>query len=78
MNTVTGKVTMYNHLGTTVYGNPMCEVYIESPDEEYSGWYRIMNDSMLAYGINNQEYKQFDHKFTLTRAGRLRGSHTRV
>jgi len=67
-NTVTGKVTSTIRHGTTVWGNPMFSVVLDS-----GATYRLKNDAALVYEIENPEFRHEAHTFTLTRAGRIEG-----
>ena len=75
--TITGIVTHTKRVGSSVNGNPTYEVEIRDDHaaigEAYS-LHRTMSDSMLAYAIENPEYKNEPHVFTLTRAGRIRSA----
>ena len=75
--TITGTITHTKRVGTSVNGNPTYEVEIRDDHavtgEAYS-LHRTMSDSMLAYAIENHEYKNEPHVFTLTRAGRIRSA----
>ena len=77
--TVTGIVTHTKRVGTSVNGNPTYEVEIRDDHaaigEAYS-LHRTMSDSMIAYAIENAEYRNEPHVFTLTRAGRIRSAMT--
>ena len=77
--TVTGIVTHTKRVGTSVNGNPTYEVEIRDDHaaigEAYS-LHRTMSDTMLAYAIENPEYRDAPHVFILTRAGRIRSALT--
>jgi len=66
MATITGKVVRVIRHGHTYYGNPMMSVQLDTGET-----YRISNDAMLAYGIENSEFRDTPHTFALTRAGRI-------
>ena len=67
---VSGRVVKTRCHGTTYYGNPMMSVALDSHPGE---WFRISDNSMLVYGIDNPEYKLYSHDFKLTKAGRISG-----
>lgn len=67
-NTVTGRVTGVKRHGHTIWGNPMMSVQIDGGE-----WYRISNDAGIVYGIENAEYRDTQHVFDLTGAGRISG-----
>lgn len=69
-NTITGRVVRTISHGATVYGNPMLSVVLDT--DEGVETVRMMNDSGLAYGIDNPEFKTEPHTFILTAAGRIR------
>lgn len=77
--TITGIVTHTKRVGTSVNGNPTYEVELRDDHaavgEAYS-LHRTMSDSMIAYAIENPEYKNEPHVFILTRAGRIRSAMT--
>lgn len=82
--TVTGRVIGLKRAGTSVNGNPSYSVTLEvsaidgTPAQSSTPvTVRTMSDAMLAYGIGNAEYRDFEHVYTLTRAGRIRTA-TRV
>lgn len=70
IETVTGKVTAIKRHGHTVYGNPMVSVQL---DTRPGDWFRISNDAVIVYGIENREFRETPHVFELTRAGRISG-----
>lgn len=69
--TVTGKVVSVKYAGASHYGNPAYFVTLDN-DETY----RTMSDAMISYAIENPEYRDEPHVFTLTRAGRIRSART--
>ena len=69
---VSGRVVKTRCHGTTFYGNPMMSLVLDSHPCE---WFRISDNSMLVYGIDNSEYKLHSHDFELTKAGRISGHH---
>ena len=71
-NSVSGRVIDTLRHGTTIYGNPMMSIRLDSHPYE---WFRISDNSSLVYGIDNQEYKLHSHDFKLTKAGRISGRH---
>lgn len=73
MITVIGKVTATKRVGTSTMGNPTYDVTLEHVDGSH-GIYRTMSNTMLAYAIENSNYREDNHVFTLTRAGRLRSA----
>lgn len=79
MFTITGIVTHTERVGTSVNGNPTFDVEIRNDHaaigEAYS-LHRTMSDTMLAYAIENPEYRNEPHVFILTRAGRIRSAMT--
>jgi len=77
--TITGIVTYTKRVGTSVNGNPTYEVEIRDDHAAIGEAYSLhstMSDSMLAYAIDNPEYRNEPHVFTLTRAGRIRSAMT--
>ena len=86
--TVTGRVTGVKRHGVTYYGNPIMSVTIEpvalTPGAVHSNgvpWlpsdgpmtFRISDNAGIVYGIENPEYRDIPHTFTVTKAGRLSG-----
>jgi len=78
--TVTGRVEKVIRHGATINGNPMMSVglrlsAIDGTPAESSELVtvRLQNDSGLAYAIENAEFRNEDHTFTLTKAGRING-----
>lgn len=67
---VSGRVIKTRHHGTTYYGNPMLSIMLDAYPYE---WFRISDNSMLVYGIENREYREHSHTFDLTKAGRISG-----
>lgn len=72
-NTLTGTITATKHAGTSYYGNPAYWVTI-STEAGDTVTLRTQDNSGLAYGITNPEYRDEAHAFTLTRAGRIRSA----
>lgn len=71
---ITGTVTRVETTGHTVYGNPIKRIYLEATavdGTDHSGIYRISDNAALVYGVENAEYRDAEHVFTLTRAGRI-------
>ena len=69
---VSGRVIKTRCHGTTLYGNPIMSIVLDShPYREF----RISDNSMLVYGIENREYREHSHDFKLTKAGRISGYH---
>ena len=75
---ITGKVVGTIRHGHTIYGNPTMSVKLElltidgTPVSGYNVvTVRIQNNSGIVYGIENREYKEYAHEYTLTRAGRI-------
>lgn len=68
---VIGTVTRVQRLGHTVYGNPIMSVYVQTDDPATRGTYRISDNAGLVYEIDNPEYREAEHTFALTRAGRI-------
>lgn len=67
---VSGRVIKTRRHGHTYYGNPIISITLDSHPHE---WFRISDNSMLVYGIENPEYKLHSHDFKLTKAGRISG-----
>lgn len=71
--TVTGYVTHVERHGHTIYGNPIMSVAISSELRgDYTG-YRISDNASIVYEIENPEFREQPHTFTLTAAGRISG-----
>jgi hypothetical protein len=81
--TITGLVLNTKRAGTSNYGNPSFDVTIRlteiegtpvtaSHDELRTVTVRTQSNSGIAYGIQNPEYRDQAHVFTLTPAGRIR------
>lgn len=71
---ITGTVTRVETTGHTIYGNPIKRVYLNATaadGSDHSGTYRISDNAGIVYGIDNAEYRDTAHVFTLTRAGRI-------
>lgn len=78
-NTIQDVVTHTKRVGTSTMGNPTYEVEIRDDrnldsDQPLYSLHRTMSNTMLAYAIENPEYRDHVHEFTLTRAGRLRSA----
>lgn len=71
--TITGKVTGIKRTTSSVNGNPAFFVTIAREDG-YEETVRTQTDSMIAYGIENPEYRDERHLFKLTLANRLYGA----
>lgn len=69
MGTVTGKVVTTRHNSTSYYGNPQYAVTLDNGET-----YLTSHDASIAYAITNREYRDYDHVFTLTRAGRIKSA----
>lgn len=76
MNTITG--TLLNaprRVGTSTMGNPTYEVDILETETDSVHWrVRTMSNAGFAYAICNPEYRELEHVFELTRAGRIRSA----
>ena len=70
-NTITGKVTATSHAGASYYGNPAYWLTITT-DAGDTLTLRTSADVSFGYSCTNQEYREADHVFHLTRAGRIR------
>ena len=70
-STVTGTVVATKHAGTSGMGNPSYWVALDNGEI-----YRTSANTSLAYGIENPEYRNEPHVFTLTAAGRIRSAMT--
>ena len=78
-NTITGKVIRVIRHGHTLYGNPTMSLVLELhtiegvPVEPYTPvTVRIQDNSGIVYGIENRDYRELAHKYTLTNAGRIK------
>ena len=76
--TVTGKVIDTKRAGTSSMGNPSFDVTlsitkIDGTDtaQPYMVTIRTQSNAGLAYGIENREYRDSDHEYTLSRHGRI-------
>lgn len=65
MASIIGKIERVIRHGVTCYGNPMHSIVVNGET------YRISNDAAMNYGIDNMEFREKDHEFLLTRAGRI-------
>lgn len=76
-NEIAAIVTHTERVGTSYYGNPQYRVELRDdtaePGQAYSS-HLTMSNTMLAYAIENREYREHVHIFTLTRAGRIRSA----
>lgn len=71
---ITGKVTRVERLGHTMYGNPIHRIHVEATSvdgKDQSGIYRISDNASLVYAIENAEFRDTEHTFALTKAGRI-------
>ena len=69
--TVTGRVTGVKRHGHTAYGNPIMSITLDT--DSWQSWHRISDNAGIVYGIENPEYRNIPHTFTVTKAGRLSG-----
>ena len=76
-NTITGRVIATKYAGTSTMGNPSYWVTIQRSDG-YSEMLRTMSNAMIGYAIQNPEYRDEPHVFTLTAAGRIRSARKQV
>ena len=67
---VSGRVIKTRCHGTTLYGNPIMSITLDSHP---CAWFRISDNSGLVYGIGNRTYREVSHDFKLTKAGRISG-----
>lgn len=72
---VTGRVVDVKRHGHTFYGNPIFSVALNTVPGE---WLRISDNASIVYAINNPEYREHEHEFELTRAGRISGRVRRI
>ena len=72
-NTITGRVIATKHAGTSTMGNPSYWVTIQRTDGS-AEILRTMSNAMIGYAIQNPEYRDELHVFTLTAAGRIRSA----
>lgn len=70
VSTVTGVVRLASRIGVTSMGNPMWRIVIEDANGSL-GEFRLSANSSLAGAIDNSEFRERAHVFTLTRAGRV-------
>ena len=63
--TVTGVITSIRRLKSSRYGNPRFSVTIGGRD------YKTAPNVMLAYGIENPEYREQEHVFELNGQGNI-------
>lgn len=70
--TITGRVTATKRIGTTLYGNPIMAITLDT--DTWGTWHRISDNSGLVYSIDNPEFKETAHTFDVKpRSGRLSG-----
>lgn len=69
-NTITGYVIRVERHGNTVNGNPMTSVVL-SGDFGVTDPIRLSNNANLALRIENGEFRDMEHTFALTPAGRI-------
>jgi len=72
---ITGKVVATRHAGTSGMGNPSYWVAIER-NTGGSDILKTSANSGLAYEITNPNFRDQNHTFELTKAGRLSGRYT--
>lgn len=68
--TITGYVIRVERHGNTVYGNPMASIVL-STDLGVTDPIRLSNNANLAFRIENAEFRDMEHTFALTKAGRI-------
>lgn len=68
---ITAKVTATKRHGTSTMGNPTYDVALEEQDGT-TGIYRTMSNAGIAYEIQNRNFREQWHEYTLTPAGRIR------
>lgn len=66
--TVVGKIIDVKRHGHTVYGNPTMSIALDTVPFHY---FRIQDNSSIVYGIENRDYKEIEHEYTLTKSGRI-------
>jgi len=77
---ITGKVIHVIRHGHTMYGNPTMSVELKVSAVDGTPYYgmpvtvRIQDNSGLVYGIENADYREVDHVYTLTKSGRIRNA----
>lgn len=76
--TVTGKVLSTKRAGTSAMGNPSFNVtlsitQIDGTDtaQPYMVTVRTQSNASLGYAIENREYRDSDHEYTLSRHGQI-------
>ena len=71
--TITGLVTDIVRHGNTVNGNPILSVTLSTATAGRDGTttLRVSHDSSISLEIENREYRETPHVFTLTRADRI-------
>lgn len=80
--TITGRVIYTKRAGTSRYGNPSYDATIRitriegtpvevSHESLATVTLRTSSNVGIAYGIGNPEYRDHDHEYMLTRAGRI-------
>lgn len=72
MATITGTIRRVEYIDSSVYGNPYYRVAIETTDGEIE-LLRTQINAGFNYAINNAEYREGVHEFTLSKAGRITG-----
>jgi hypothetical protein len=71
-HTAQATVVAVTRHGHTVYGNPIMTVVLQYDDTERET-FRISDNASLVYEIENPEFREQPHTFTLTAAGRISG-----
>lgn len=69
-NQVTGKIVAVERKGTSYYGNPYYAVELELADGSREQ-FRTRVNSMFNYAVTNSEFREADHTFNLSDAGRI-------
>lgn len=69
---IRGRITRVEHLGTSNYGNPYFRVDIETADGE-TVTLRTKINAMINHEITNPTFREREHTFKLTPAGRISG-----
>lgn len=74
--TITALVTNVERAGTTVNGNTVKRVTLSVADDGRPGVVEMLTarDSAIALEIENQEYRDIPHIFTLNRALRIQSA----
>ena len=68
---ISGRVTGVKRHGHTVYGNPIMSITLDT--DSWGSWHRFSDNAGIVYGIENPEYRDTVHTFTVTKSGRLSG-----